>query len=297
MELPRLRALRALDAAFERSPAVALLGPRQVGKTTLAAQFASRSSDAVTRFDLENPRDLSRLEDPMGTLEGLRGLVVLDEIQRRPELFPVLRVLLDRPANPARFLILGSAGPALLRQSSETLAGRIAFQELSGFDLEDTGVEAVPRRWLRGGFPRSFLAASDAESLRGAATSPARSSSAISPSSGSASLPPRLASIGHDHAHARATVGIVTGGSFRLVGHSRYVMITTSGSASVLTRSLCHTHQTTGDRHARRMLGAQFGAGRRCCLSRNEFWTEFPVSLPGSCCCYRSRAPSRFPRL
>lgn len=165
MELPRLRALRALDAAFARSPAVALLGPRQVGKTTLAAQFASRSSDAVTRFDLENPRDLSRLEDPMGALECLRGLVVLDEIQRRPELFPVLRVLLDRPANPARFLILGSAGPALLRQSSETLAGRIAFQELSGFDLEDTGVEAVPRRWLRGGFPRSFLAPSDAESF------------------------------------------------------------------------------------------------------------------------------------
>ncbi len=163
--LVRRGALRALESAFRRSPAVAILGPRQVGKTTLARQYADRIAGPVARFDLENPRDLSRLEDPLGALEGLSGLVVLDEIQRRPELFPVLRVLIDRPAHPARFLILGSASPELLRQSSETLAGRIAFRELSGFDLEDTGVEAIPRRWLRGGFPRSFLADDDAASF------------------------------------------------------------------------------------------------------------------------------------
>lgn len=163
--LVRKGALRALETSFGRSPAVAILGPRQVGKTTLARQYADRIAGPVARFDLENPRDLSRLEDPMGALEGLSGLVVLDEIQRRPELFPVLRVLMDRPANATRFLILGSASPELLRQSSETLAGRIAFRELSGFDLEDTGAAAIPRRWLRGGFPRSFLADDDAASF------------------------------------------------------------------------------------------------------------------------------------
>ena len=163
--LVRRGALRALETSLGRSQTVAILGPRQVGKTTLARQYADRIAGPVARFDLENPRDLSRLEDPMGALEGLSGLVVLDEIQRRPELFPVLRVLMDRPANAARFLVLGSASPELLRQSSETLAGRIAFRELSGFDVEDTGVEAIPRRWLRGGFPRSFLADDDAASF------------------------------------------------------------------------------------------------------------------------------------
>ena len=159
--LERRRSLRALAAAFGDTPAVAILGPRQIGKTTLARQYGERISGPVTRFDLENPRHLSRLDDPLAALEGLRGLVVLDEIQRRPEIFPVLRVLLDRPDNPAKFLILGSAGPDLLRQSSETLAGRIAFQELSGLGVEETGAEALPSRWLRGGFPRAFLAPSD----------------------------------------------------------------------------------------------------------------------------------------
>lgn len=144
---------------------MAILGPRQIGKTTLARQYAERCEEPVTRFDLEDARHLSRLEDPFATLEGLNGLVVLDEIQRRPELFPALRVLLDRPRNPARFLILGSAGPQLLRQSSETLAGRIAFRELSGLDAEETGSEAIPNRWLRGGFPRAFLASSDRASF------------------------------------------------------------------------------------------------------------------------------------
>lgn len=163
--LERRRALDGLRHAFSRAAAVAILGPRQVGKTTLARQLAQRTGGPVTRFDLEDPRDLSRLEDPLAALERLRGLVVLDEIQRLPEVFTVLRVLLDRVGNPARFLILGSAGPALLRQSSETLAGRIAYRELPGFDSEEVGAEAIPDLWLRGGFPRSFLARSDRASF------------------------------------------------------------------------------------------------------------------------------------
>jgi hypothetical protein len=163
--LERRGPLRGLDAAFAGFSAVAILGPRQIGKTTLARQFAERLPGPVTRFDLEDARDVARLEDPLGALEPLRGLVVLDEIQRRPEIFPALRVLLDRPDNPARFLILGSASPELLRQSSETLAGRIAYRELGGLDVEDTGSEALLVRWLRGGFPRSFLAPSDARSF------------------------------------------------------------------------------------------------------------------------------------
>lgn len=163
--LERSRALRTLASAFAHSSAVAILGPRQIGKTTLARQYGERCAGPVTRFDLEDTRHLSRLEDPFAALEGLRGLVVLDEIQRRPELFPALRVLLDRPDNPARFLILGSAGPELLRQSSETLAGRITFRELTGLDAEETGPEALPSRWLRGGFPRSFLAPTDRASF------------------------------------------------------------------------------------------------------------------------------------
>ena len=163
--LERRGPLRSLDAAFAGFSAVAILGPRQIGKTTLARQFAERFPGPVARFDLEDARHLARLEDPLGALEPLRGLVVLDEIQRRPDIFPALRVLLDRPDNPARFLILGSASPELLRQSSETLAGRIAYRELGGLDLEDTGSEALFVRWLRGGFPRSFLAPNDARSF------------------------------------------------------------------------------------------------------------------------------------
>ena len=163
--LERRGPLRGLDAAFAGFPAVAILGPRQIGKTTLARQFAERVPGPVTRFDLEDARHVARLEDPLGALEPLRGLVVLDEIQRRPEIFPALRVLIDRPDNPARFLILGSASPELLRQSSETLAGRIAYRELGGLDVEDTGSEALFVRWLRGGFPRSFLAPNDARSF------------------------------------------------------------------------------------------------------------------------------------
>src|SRR5690606_7354739 len=113
---------------------------------------------AVRFFDLEDPRDVAELESPMLALEPLRGLVVLDEVQLRPGLFPTLRVLADRPRTPARFLVLGSATPELLRQGSETLAGRVAFHELLGFDLSEVGVSKIDKLWFRGGFPRSYLA-------------------------------------------------------------------------------------------------------------------------------------------
>ncbi|MBX7100293.1 MAG: ATP-binding protein [Myxococcaceae bacterium] len=144
---------------------VGLLGPRQVGKTTLALEVADAIGGAVTRFDLERPSDLARLEEPELALEPLRGLVIIDEVQRRPDLFPVLRVLADRRRAPARFLVLGSASPELLRQESETLAGRIAFHELGGFALSEVAPRQQDRLWVRGGFPRSFTASSDADSL------------------------------------------------------------------------------------------------------------------------------------
>lgn len=160
----RPRELERLDQLFATFPVVALLGPRQVGKTTLSAQYAESIRGPSHRFDLERPADLRRLQDPMLALEDLRGLVVLDEIQRLPEIFPVLRVLADRPRRPARFLVLGSASPDLLQQSSETLAGRIAHHHLTGFMPHEVPGKLLDRLWLRGGFPRSFLARSDAAS-------------------------------------------------------------------------------------------------------------------------------------
>jgi predicted AAA+ superfamily ATPase len=139
---------------------VGLLGARQVGKSTLARQLEPEHF-----YDLEDPRELARLSDPIAELEPLKGLVVLDEIQRRPELFPVLRVLADRRPRRARFLVLGSASPVLLRQSSESLAGRIELLELSGFSLEEVGASKLDRLWLRGSFPASFLARTDGDSL------------------------------------------------------------------------------------------------------------------------------------
>jgi predicted AAA+ superfamily ATPase len=158
-----LERLRDLLGQF---PVVGLIGSRQVGKTTLARALAAGFPGEVTRFDLESPRDLYRLEDPLFALENLRGLVILDEIQLRPELFPVLRVLADREGRPARFLVLGSASPLLLRQSSESLAGRIAYHELGGLSLEEVGVDQVEALWLRGGFPLSYLAVSEPASGR-----------------------------------------------------------------------------------------------------------------------------------
>jgi hypothetical protein len=152
-----------IQSALERSRVVALIGPRQCGKTTLARQFVPSTS--INYFDLEDPFSLARLDQPMSILGGLTGLVVIDEVQRRPDLFPILRVLADRAPLPARFLILGSASPALLRQSSESLAGRITILTMSGFSLEEVGKEAQNQHWCRGGFPLSFLAASEQESL------------------------------------------------------------------------------------------------------------------------------------
>ncbi len=151
--------LRTVQSAIRRSPVTILFGPRQCGKTTLSRMVGRKTR--TTYFDLENPVNEVRLREPMTTLERLRGLVVIDEVQRRPELFPILRVLADRRPLPARFLILGSVAPDLLRQSSETLAGRVEFVEMAGFGLE----EAKPAEWgqlcWRGRVPPPFLARRD----------------------------------------------------------------------------------------------------------------------------------------
>lgn len=158
----RTKALSQVTQALGWSRAVALVGPRQCGKTTLAREFVA--FDSPNYFDLEDEADLARLENPAFTFGKLEGLVVIDEVQRRPELFPSLRVQMDRPGNKVKFLILGSASPELLRQSSETLAGRIATIELDGFSLDELGVDSLETLWTRGGFPLSFLAGSDEQS-------------------------------------------------------------------------------------------------------------------------------------
>ncbi len=155
--------LSTIQTALGRSRIVALIGPRQSGKTTLARQFVR--PDSVNYFDLEDPVSLARLEQPLTALQDLRDLVVIDEIQRRPDLFPILRVLADREGLPARFLILGSASPELIRSSSESLAGRIETISISGFSLAEVGVESMQEHWLRGGFPLSYLAENDANSF------------------------------------------------------------------------------------------------------------------------------------
>ena len=166
MEILRTKELNLLVKRLKESPVVAILGPRQCGKTTLAQQFARREEvGPVHRFDLEDPRDLAKLDQPMLALEGLRGLVVIDEIQRRPDLFPVLRVLADKQPK-TKYLILGSASRDLLAQSSESLAGRISYMELGGFSLEILPEDSAQRLWLRGGFPKSYLAGSNEASFQ-----------------------------------------------------------------------------------------------------------------------------------
>lgn len=158
---------RSVDQALVRSPVVLLVGARQVGKTTIARTLVRPGSPNY--FDLEDPVDLARLDEPMLALRDLRGTVVIDEVQRRPDLFPILRVLADRDGVPARFLVLGSASPGALRQSSESLAGRVEVIELAGMGPADVvgAIEgATDRVWSRGGFPRSLLAATDVDSLR-----------------------------------------------------------------------------------------------------------------------------------
>jgi predicted AAA+ superfamily ATPase len=168
--IDRPKEIETLRGLIARNPVVGIIGARQVGKTTLARLFAAQWRGPVHYFDLENSEDEARLGDPMLALKGLAGLIVIDEIQRLPGLFPVLRVLADRARTPARFLVLGSASPELLRQGSETLAGRIIYHELKSLALDEVGMIHQGRLWLRGGFPRAYLArtaAASAEWRRG----------------------------------------------------------------------------------------------------------------------------------
>jgi len=158
--------LSSLTALLTEFPVVALVGARQVGKSTLSRALAAAYPGASHFFDLEDARVDARLASPMLALEKLTGLVILDEVQIRPDLFPALRVLADRPEIPARFLILGSASPELMQRSAESLAGRVAYHELPGLDLGEAGAANLDTHWLRGGFPRSYLANSDAASQR-----------------------------------------------------------------------------------------------------------------------------------
>lgn len=157
----RQREVKTLITLLRHYRIVGIIGARQVGKTTLARSLPNYILSISTFYDLENPEDLARLADPMLALKGLKGVVIIDEVQRLPELFPILRVLVDRPKSSTRFLILGSASPELLRQGAETLAGRIIYHELGGFSLDEVGIKNYLRLWLRGGFPRAYLASSD----------------------------------------------------------------------------------------------------------------------------------------
>ncbi len=162
--ITRQREIDTLRGLLKRHRVVGIVGARQVGKTTLARMLAEAWRGEVSFFDLESPEDQARLSDPMLALKPLGGLVVIDEVQRHPDLFTVLRVLADKPARPVRFLVLGSASPELLRQGSETLAGRIYYHEMSGFALDEVGVERHDSLWIRGGLPRSYLARTAIES-------------------------------------------------------------------------------------------------------------------------------------
>ena len=153
---------RQIAQALKRSRVVALIGPRQCGKTTMAREWVS--TDSPNYFDLEDPQSLARFDQPLTALKSLKGVVVIDEVQRRPDLFPILRVLVDRTPLPARFLILGSTSSDFLRQSAESLAGRVETIEMRGFSLEEIGWKAQRRHWLRGGFPLSYLARTEKDS-------------------------------------------------------------------------------------------------------------------------------------
>jgi uncharacterized protein len=162
--IPRPEPIRRIEASFRIHPVTALLGPRQCGKTTLARLIAGQ--EPSTFFDLEDPVDIQRLSAPMQVLKELSGLVIIDEVQRKPELFELLRVLVDRPGRKTRFLLLGSASPHLFKGVSESLAGRIGFVDLAGFQLWEVGPQYRDRLWMRGGLPNSFLADSDSDSTR-----------------------------------------------------------------------------------------------------------------------------------
>lgn len=165
MEILRKNALGELKRKLDNSQIVGILGSRQCGKTTLVKQFArANPKKKITFFDLEDPRDVGRLKNPMLVLESLEGTVVIDEIQRQPELFPVLRVLVDKKKS-VKFIILGSASPQLIKESSESLAGRITFLELGGFSLDILKAKDQQKLWVRGGYPLSFLAKSETASF------------------------------------------------------------------------------------------------------------------------------------
>lgn len=149
---------KQLQDSIEHFRVTALLGPRQCGKTTLARAL---DLPRENRFDLEDPLDQARLQNPRDVLGNLTGLVMIDEFQRQPDLFPVLRVLADREDQPARFLILGSASPQLMKGASESLAGRVNFIHMGGLNCDEVGTAERDRLWLRGGFPESYLAPSD----------------------------------------------------------------------------------------------------------------------------------------
>ena len=165
MQIKRSAEIEILNRLVKNNPVVAILGPRQCGKTTLSRQFSSQWKSEVTFFDLENPRDVQRLDEPMLALENASGLIIIDEIQRTPDLFPVLRVLADRNKK-AKYLILGSASRDLIRQSSETLAGRISYLEIGGFSSQLVGESKTEKLWIRGTFPRSFLAPNETASYQ-----------------------------------------------------------------------------------------------------------------------------------
>jgi predicted AAA+ superfamily ATPase len=162
--IKREKELAILHELIRRHRVVGIIGSRQVGKTTLARMLSQQWSEPVFFFDAENPEDAARLADPMLALKNLKGLVVIDEIQRLPGLFTVLRVLADRDPQPAHFLVLGSASPELLRQTSESLAGRIFYHEVGGLALSEVGINNHETLWFRGGLPRSYLAATPIES-------------------------------------------------------------------------------------------------------------------------------------
>ena len=162
--IPRPEPISQIEASFQIHPVTALLGPRQCGKTTLARFIAEQ--EPATFFDLENPVDIQRLSAPMQTLKDLSGLVIIDEVQRKPVLFELLRVLVDRSRQNTRFLLLGSASPYLVKGVSESLAGRIGFVDLGGFQLWEVGEQHRDQLWVRGGLPRAFLAGSEADSIQ-----------------------------------------------------------------------------------------------------------------------------------
>jgi len=162
--IPRPDPIHQIENSFRNHPVTALLGPRQCGKTTLAHFISDQKPSNM--FDLENPVDIQRLSAPMQALKNLSGLVILDEVQRKPELFELLRVLVDRSSKAVQFLLLGSASPRLVKGVSESLAGRIGFVDLAGFQLWEIGVRHRDRLWIQGGFPRAFLAETESDSIQ-----------------------------------------------------------------------------------------------------------------------------------